>query len=138
MSQRLSAQDFKRLRAGLPQAAKKPKYGNQKVSAFDVDGKAITFDSKREAKRWSQLLLRLKAGEIDQLERQVPYLFAIGGEFLTYVGSNRKVKYLLDFRYVDKETDELVHEDVKGYATPEYRLKQSLMLLFHGIEVLEV
>ena len=116
----------------------KAKYGNKKVKGFDVDGKVITFDSKREAKRWGELVARRKAGEIDNLERQIPFLFEIDGEHLTYVGSNRKVKFVLDFKYREVASDEWVFEDAKGMRTDAYKLKQALMDWVHGIEVLEV
>lgn len=114
------------------------KYGNKKVKGFAADGATITFDSKREAKRWGELVARQKAGEIDSLERQVPFLFEIDGVYLTYVGSNRKVKYLLDFRYREVATGEWAHEDSKGHRTDGYKLKQALMDWVWRIEVIEV
>ena len=44
------------------------KYGNKKTV---VDG--ITFDSRKEAKRYQELKLLEKAGEIKDLRRQVKY-----------------------------------------------------------------
>lgn len=137
----ISREAFQRLQHARMRGLKdqpRAKYGNKKVKGFDQDGSVITFDSKREAKRWAELLIRQKAGEIDQLERQISFLFAIDGEHLTYVGSNRKVKYVLDFRYREVETGEWAHEDSKGVRTDGYKLKQALMDWVHGIEVLEV
>ena len=45
------------------------KYGNKKTV---VDG--ITFDSRKEAKRYQELKLLEKAGEIKDLRRQVVHL----------------------------------------------------------------
>ena len=45
------------------------KYGNQKI----VSGGEV-FDSKREYRRWCELKLLEKAGEIWGLERQVKYV----------------------------------------------------------------
>lgn len=123
---------------GAPAPAK---YRNKKVKGFDIDGNTVTFDSVREAKRWGELVAMQKAGKISQLERQVVYHFGGGHKpehFVRYVGSNRRLKYILDFRYVDNETGELAHEDVKGKATRDFLIKQALMLYFHGIEVLTV
>lgn len=113
------------------------KYGNKKVKGFDADGATITFDSKREAKRWGELVARQKAGEIDSLERQVPFHFYIGDNPLTYK-SNRKVKYVCDFSYVEVATGERVLEDSKGVSTPDYKIKWALVRLFHGLNVREV
>lgn len=114
------------------------KYRNKKVKGFDIDGNTITFDSVREAKRWGELMAMQKAGKIDNLQRQIPFLFEIDGAYLTYVGSNRKVKFVLDFKYRDVETNEWAFEDAKGVRTDAYKLKQALMDWVHGIEVLEV
>jgi hypothetical protein len=108
------------------------KYGNKKVKGFDADGATITFDSKREAKRWGELVALQKAGKIKSLERQVPFTFS----GMTYK-SNRKVKYVLDFQFFDCERKEWVHEDCKGFSTPDYKLKWALMKHFWKIEVRE-
>lgn len=117
---------------------RRSKYGSEAVLTFDKDGQRIRIHSKREAKRWTELLLLERAGKISQLERQVAFTFPIGEGVLTYVGSNRKVRFVLDFRYIDNESGELVHEDSKGVRTEAYKLKQALMDCVHGIEVLEV
>jgi hypothetical protein len=113
-------------------AAPRSKYGNKKHTGFDLDGSTIKLDSGREARRWGELVAMQKAGLIKSLERQVPFLFA----GLTYK-SNRKVKYVLDFQYYDLVSKEWVHEDAKGFVTPEYKLKWALMKHFHKIEVRE-
>ena len=48
---------------------KRDKYGNSKIV---VDG--IKFDSKREYKRYSQLKLLEIAGQISELQLQVPFV----------------------------------------------------------------
>ena len=48
--------------------AKKQKYHAQKIV---IDG--IDFPSKKEARRWMELLLLQKAGEIEGLRRQVRF-----------------------------------------------------------------
>ena len=104
---------------------KKAKYGNQKV---EYDGK--TFDSKREYKRYRELELLLKAGEIGFLECQVPYELNEGG--------THSMKYIADFRYVDAKTGETIVEDAKGCATKVYLKKRRLMLKLYGIAIREV
>lgn len=90
--------------------------GRYRVASADrrtVDG--ITFDSLAEARRYSELRLMERAGEIAQLELQPVYLLHAG------------IKYRADFRYRDKDGREVV-EDVKGHLTDVYRLKKKLLL----------
>ena len=106
---------------------KKSKYGNKKT---EVDG--IRFDSQKEAKRYSELKLLLKAGEIGLLELQVPFELKIDGK--------KVCKYVADFTYIDAKTGEQIVEDVKSTMTrklPTYRLKKKLMKQILGIEITE-
>ena len=100
------------------------KFGAQPVF---VDG--IRFDSKGEARRWGELKLLERAGQIRDLERQVPYRLEVNGELVS--------KYVADFRYFDKAKNLTVCEDFKGYRTPEYRIKAKLMKALHRVEILE-
>ena len=68
------------------------KYRNQKVKGYDADGNVITFDSKREARRWGELQALEKQGVITYLVRQVPFKFALDGRELKYK-SGRAVRY---------------------------------------------
>lgn len=110
------------------------KYGNRKVVR---DG--ITFDSAKEARRWSELLLLEKAGAIQNLQRQVKYQLIpsqrIGGKV-----AERAVFYVADFVY-DRDGETIV-EDVKGYrgggAYQIFVLKRKMMLWFHGVRIKEV
>lgn len=87
-----------------------------------VDG--ITFDSKKEARRYSELKLMEKAGEIYDLELQPRFLLQ---DKFRYKGKPfRKVEYVADFRYTDK-TGAIVVEDVKGYKTETYNLKKEMV-----------
>lgn len=94
------------------------------------------FDSKAELRRWLDLCLLAKAREITKLERQVPFLL-IPKTARPSGGHERECSYIADFVYVDR-TGRRVVEDVKGCATPEYRLKRKLMLHLHGVEIREV
>jgi hypothetical protein len=140
MKPRLTIQDLERLqltgkiRSFLvkqkqePQKEKRSKYGNHK---HEVDG--ILFDSKKEATRYGQLRLKMKAGEIGQLELQKVYELKVEGE--------RVCKYKADFVYMIMATGETVVEDVKSEATrklPVYRLKKKLMKQLLNIEIVEV
>jgi hypothetical protein len=108
------------------------KYANEPTT---VDG--LRFDSRAEAKRWFDLLWRVKAGEIADLERQVRYVL-IPKQARPSGGVERECAYIADFTYLDKRTGRSVCEDVKGCATPEFRIKRKLLLLVHGIELVEV
>ena len=119
--------------------ARRNKYGNKKVT---VDG--IVFDSKREARRWTELKLLESAGEIYNLQRQVEFLLLPKQYSKTEFTKakkprlvEREVKFIADFVYM--ENGELVVEDVKGYNGKEsYIIKRKLMLHVHGIQVKEV
>lgn len=102
----------------------KNKYGNNKT---EVDG--ILFDSKKEAKRYCELKLLLKAGEIELLERQVRFLLIGANE------SERKCEYLADFCYIITKSGEYVVEDVKGIQTDVFKIKRKLMKEVHNIEI---
>lgn len=97
------------------------KYGNQK---YIVDG--LLFDSKKEATRYSELMLLFKAGEISKLERQKPFELI---PTRNYSGiCVRGCKYVADFYYYDKTKSEYIAEDTKGYPTPEYIVKKKIFL----------
>lgn len=110
------------------------KYGNQKTV---VDG--IRFDSIREAKRWRELKWLEKAGEIRNLDRQVPYelIPSIRSEETGKV-IQRGVCYIADFVYQTVPDGKWIVEDTKGYRTEAYKIKKKLMLWRHGIEIVEV
>lgn len=116
------------------------KYGSKKI---EVDG--IIFDSKKEAKRYSELLLLEKAGEISNLQRQVKYVL-IPAQYAEVNGKRkcieRECTYISDFTYI--ENGKLIVEDVKGYRDPssagyaKFVIKRKLMLHVHGIRISEV
>ena len=126
--------------------AKTNKYNAKKVS---VDG--IEFDSKKEARRYQELLLLQKAGEIYMLERQKVYELlpaqrepdAVGKRGGVIKGKllERAVEYVADFVYTDKNGKTVV-EDVKGFreggAYAVFVLKRKLMLYRYGIKIIEV
>ena len=105
---------------------RKSKYANQKV---ELDGHK--FDSKLEARRYSELKLLEKAGEIKELELQKP--FVIQPSFFDDKGKRQTaIKYYADFVYWEKRGDDwhYIVEDVKSPATKKdrvYRLKKKMM-----------
>ncbi len=104
-------------------AEKKSKYKNQKVT---IEG--VTFDSKREAGRYSALKMMERAGLITNLRRQVKYQLNEGGKF--------SLSYVADFVYLDDKGNEIV-EDSKGYRTEVYKKKRRLMKEIYGIIIKE-
>lgn len=107
---------------GQPRA---PKYGNRKTVA---DG--ITFASAKEARRYGELKLLERAGQISELTLQPRFPLTVGGlKVCTYVA---------DFQYRDMLLDEIVVEDVKGHKTREYIIKSKLFRALKGFPVVEV
>lgn len=107
------------------------KYRAQKTT---VDG--ITFDSKREAKRYSELKLLERLGQISNLELQVVYpLEGRDGPLLTRTG--RKMRITVDFRYWDNNLNIEVIEDAKGTPTRDYEVRKAV-LAAQGVEIVEV
>lgn len=108
---------------------KRAKYRNVKT---EVDG--LKFDSKKEAKRWVELKQLLDEGRISNLMRQV--VFQLVPQVVLDGRKQQPVKYVADFQY--QLGNQIVVEDVKGFKTPEYRMKRKMMKAFHDIEVEEV
>lgn len=86
--------------------SKPNKYHNNPTT---VDG--IRFDSKKEARYYEQLLIRVDAGEVSYFLMQVP-LRLPGGS-----------KYVVDFQ-VHLATGAVEYIDVKGRETQVFRLKK--------------
>lgn len=108
--------------ANIPSRARK--YRNAPVV---VDG--VRFASKLEARRWQELLLLQRAGQIHDLRRQVRHKLTVGGHEVCV--------YVADFDYLDA-TGSPVTEDAKGFPTPEFRLKARLFRALMGRDVVLV
>ena len=101
----------------------------------------ITFASKAEARRYSQLKMLEKAGQIRQLKIQpkYPLVFQVGagGHRTANVGD-----YIADFWYlrIERGVEYPVIEDVKSKPTmtPVYRLKKKMVEAIYGITITEV
>jgi hypothetical protein len=101
------------------------KYGNRKVK---LNGHC--FDSVAERNRYLVLDSWRQHGEIKELELQPKFLLQEG---FVYNGKNeRAINYIADFKYIDTKTNQTIIEDVKGVATPEYKIKRKLFLNKYG------
>ena len=119
------------------------KYGSKKV---EIDG--IVFDSKKEAKRFQELLLLERAGAIQDLQRQVKYVLIPEQREPDIIGKRggrkpgklleRECAYIADFVYFDHSLGKIVVEDTKGFRTKDYIIKRKLMLFRHGIQIKEI
>ena len=109
------------------------KYGNKK--SVGADG--FVYDSKREHKRYAELLLMEKAGLISDLQRQVKYVLIPTQRDADGKLIEHGVDYVADFVYTDAAGNFIV-EDAKGAKTQAYIIKRKLMLYTYGIKIREV
>jgi hypothetical protein len=97
-----------------------------------IDG--IRFASKKEAKRYSELNLLMRGGEIYQLDWQTAFTLEVKGMKIC--------RYIADFVYRDSKSGRVVVEDCKGRKAgvqyQMFRLKAKLMKAVLGIEVIEI
>jgi len=100
-----------------------------------VDG--IRFSSTAEAGRYRQLSLLEHVGEITGLRCQEPIELAPA---VRLPGAERRtpaLRYVADFRYVDK-WGRTIYEDVKGAPlTAAYKIKRHLLAV-RGIYIVEI
>lgn len=116
------------------------KYHNVPDNRTPPGGKHIRFDSKKEATRYDELMLLLKAKRIKNLKLQPEY--TLQEAFTTPEGERIKaIRYKADFSYEKFVSGEIVTivEDVKseGTKTQQYLLKRKLMQ-DKGIKITEV
>jgi hypothetical protein len=135
----LTPEEYKQLLRHVP---KPSKYRNIRVT---VNGE--TFDSKKEAAYYSELLLREKAGEVRNIQRQMtfhlcaPIVDAMMRQDaipkIVYVAS-----YIADFTFEESHLGEVWNKvvvDVKGAKnTAMFSLKSKWLFLQSGIRVREV
>ena len=114
-------------------ATKKPrsKYGAVKTT---VDG--ITFDSKAEARRWLELRILLRAGEITNLEVHKTFPIVINGVPVK-MNNGHVAKYTADFVYFDKAGKRIV-EDVKGFVVRDFPLRRAIIEHIYNLKIVEV
>lgn len=147
--QKIAAQEAQRAQESgraEQKRGKNRKYRNTPTERGLEDGSKLRFDSQKEARRYDELMLMLKAGEIKDLRLQPQ--FTLQEAYTTPKGDRvRAIRYQADFSYEtrafgdDLDIWDLVVEDVKGgnaTKTREYQLKRKMMLDRFGIEIHEV
>lgn len=93
------------------------KYHNKKTK---ID--RFVFDSVKEGKRYRELALKEKAGDIKNLQLQPRFL--LQESFRKNGKTFRKIEYIADFQY--EENGKIIVEDVKGMKTDVFKIKQKL------------
>nr|DAH93039.1 MAG TPA: Endonuclease [Caudoviricetes sp.] len=126
-----------------------------KYGAFRIDTPEGRFDSQKEFRRWCELKLLQRTGEIRELKRQVDFVLVPEQREPSQTQKNgrekpgklleRQVVYRADFVYLERQKSpeaaeawQTVVEDAKGVKTKEYIIKRKLMLYVHGIKIREV
>jgi len=93
-----------------------------KFNAVRTERDGLNFDSKKEARYYDQLKLRVASGEVLFFLRQVP--FDLPG----------KVKYRCDFQ--EFHADGTVHFiDVKGKQTDDFIMKKKMVESLYPVEI---
>ena len=103
------------------------KYGNRKIAY-----RGITFDSKKEFKRYLILKQLERSGKVSSLKLQVKYPITIN--------NNLVCTYIADFVYTETKTNKDIIEDCKSPVTRKnavYRIKNKLMKAIYSIDIYE-
>lgn len=98
-------------REKLTPAAKLYQEAMKKRSKFNAEKTGDGFPSKLEAAVFQMLLLRLKAGEIDDIQRQASVDLGFG------------IRWKVDFRFIDVKSGEFVWAEAKGKWERDAALK---------------
>lgn len=137
----IMAREAEKTKAAEEEKKKKSsKYHAEKSSRGD-----LTFDSKKEARRYDELMLMQNAGMIRNLKLQVRFCL-IEGYTTTENVKHKGEYYVADFVYERKTAPDCngdVHwlkvvEDAKGYRTQVYRNKAKLFREKFGFSITEV
>ena len=114
---------------------KQNKYKNKKVS---INGKV--FDSKKEAKRYCELIKLEQAGLIKDLEIQKKFLLL--DSFKKNGKTYKQISYYADFVYFDIYSKKTVVEDIKAskyFKTDVYKLKKKLFeFIYPNLTIKEI
>lgn len=116
MTEKITAAEFRK---------KKP----SKYKAVKTEYDGIKFDSKKEAARYSTLILLKTSGQIKKIELQPRFDIIVNGRFCGF--------YKADFR-ITGNNDVVTIEDVKGMKTAVYKLKKKLIEAIYGIKIIEI
>ena len=153
--QKLAERERKKDMAALADLEKKKNKYNNVPTSRETDGKTLRFDSKKEARRYDELMMLLKAGQIRDLHLQQNFTLQ---EAYTLPNGNRvrAIVYKADFCYERKVINRYqedggcsyttveewvkVVEDVKSRATKTrvYAIKRKLMQEKFGIQIVEI
>ena len=123
--------------AAAPATLRKGSQGNTKYHNERAERAGVRFDSQKEARRYDELIVMLRAGIISDLRLQPQ--FTLQESYITETGERiRAVRYTADFSY--KFGGKLVVEDVKSKPTrtKEYLRNRKFMRSRFGIDVQEV
>ena len=96
-----------------------------KFNAKQTERYGYKFHSKKEAKRYDDLLLLKFSGEVIFYLRQVPF----------HLPGN--ATYRIDLQ-IFWSNGEVTFEDVKGYRTPEYITKKKLVESLYPVKIIEI
>lgn len=122
-----------------PKQSKSKGKGN-KFKAMKVELDGMTFDSKKEHRRYIELKAMQQRGEIRDLKHHTKFELAPKTKIEGEKRAKPALRYFADFTYY-RSTGEFVVEDVKSVATRKldsYRNKKHLMKTVHNIDVREV
>lgn len=123
----VNAKQARLLVGTLIKGKRRSKYGNKRTTTAD----GVNHPSGKQARRWAELRLCQRAGEIYDLRREVPFELIVNGDHVC--------TYIADHVYQENGIE--VVEDVKSEATANdkvYQIKRKLMKACHGIDVREV
>jgi hypothetical protein len=105
------------------------KIQRHKYNAKPTEIGAMRFDSKKEARYYTDLLIRQKLGEVLFFLRQVP--------FHLVKQDGKSIIYRIDFQ--EFHSDGTVHfVDVKGFKTKEYVIKKAWVEREYPITIEEI
>lgn len=110
------------------------RYGKYNVSAPQdrtLDG--IVFASKAEMRRYAELKLMEKVGQIRGLTIQPKFL--LFPSFYRRGVFHHALNYVGDFLYYDIEKKRKIVEDVKGVETEVFKIKYKLFCFRHNLEL---
>ena len=125
--------------AAAPAPLRKGSQGNAKYHNAPTERAGIRFDGRKEARRYDELMVMLRAGIISDLRLQPQ--FTLQESYVTETGERiRAIRYTADFSYIREVSGEKIVEDVKSgpTRTKEYLRNRKFMRSMYGIDVREV
>ena len=134
----ISAAEYRKKYGGGGQPAAKSRKNKFNAVKVEIDG--LTFDSKKEAKRYIQLKAMQQHKEIRELKNHQCFELAPKTRIAGEKRAKPALRYFADFTYYTA-AGEFVVEDVKSAITRKtasYRNKKHLMKTVLNIDVQEV